>query len=114
MRHRLQATPPSNSRRIRARRPHGHIKNDQDPPLGQRNSDSPTVNSCSPSLTVTTFIASVMSPGARSLDTEIPGSSAYAAFIIAEIALAERSPKSCAFGVLGSLPFARSNRAHLD
>jgi hypothetical protein len=30
----------------------------------------------------------VMSPKARSLDTETPGSSSYAAFIVAEIAVA--------------------------
>jgi hypothetical protein len=47
--------------------------------------------------TVATFIASVMSPKARSFDRERPVSSSYAALIGAEIPLAVRSPRTCAF-----------------
>jgi hypothetical protein len=61
--------------------------------------------------TVATFIASVMSPKARSFDRERPVSSSYAALIGAEIPLAVRSPRTCASSSASARrPLARFRR----
>jgi hypothetical protein len=69
----------------RARRPQGHRKNDHEPPLGKRTSDSATLKMTPPNATRVTFVSAVISPKARSLDNETLGKSSIAVFICAEI-----------------------------
>jgi hypothetical protein len=62
----------------RARRPQGHQKSDQLPPLGKRRSARPTVNSTSSNLTIAVFVSAVMSPSARKCEAETIGRSSIA------------------------------------
>ena len=56
-----------------------------EPPLGKRTSDSAILKMTSPNATLVTFVSAVISPQARSRDTETLGKSSIAVFICAEI-----------------------------